>query len=144
MTSRWTETGYNVQNTGWESGFDGESGRIQCAQWCLFGWFQYADAASGNCWSPFPGQLSTTKLFFIRRKERKEKPRGIYHEQRIVPWDDLTNNSNWFFTSQCQCCPVRWNGVSMNLIAPAGIVPECINGTVDVEHRVTVCFAIVQ
>lgn len=62
------------------------------------------------------------------------------HKQWIVPWDNLTNNANWFFAGIGEIATVDWNRFTNMLITPAGIVAEYGGATMNIHDSLGIWF----
>jgi hypothetical protein len=64
---------------------------------------------------------------------------------RDLPWNDLSANSDGFMTSECKERSVNWDGFSLDLIGPPGVITKAFNAQLQVSSICcTVRFSIVQ
>lgn len=88
----------------------------------LFGWLENNRVSGSQCWCDFPGQ----------------------HQDRIVPRNDLTANTNWLQASERYNITIGRNGFAMNLVRPTGVVTQIVQRTVNVKVSLGPRFPIVQ
>lgn len=133
--------GDHVDHSGRKAGFNGELGDGQGAQWRLLGRLEDEGVAGCQRWGPFPaikseGLALDNWLHLL--------PRPPQHEGGVVPRHHAPNHAHWFNFGVADDGPIRGDRLSVNLIRPAGVVAERIDGAVNVELGFGQWFSVVQ
>ena len=106
LTSCWTETGENVDDTSGETGLGDQLGNVESRERRLLSNLHHDRVASCQGWAEFPS----------------------LHEKREIPWNDLTTNTNWLVASIGKEVAGDWDRLSVVLVSKRGIVSVNING----------------
>lgn len=105
-----TETGDDVDDTGREAGLDDQLGGVQTRQRGLLGGLDDNGVTGGNGRADLPGP----------------------HEQREVPGDDLTADTDGLVAGVGEGLGVGVNGLTGDLVGPATVVAQAASGSGDV------------
>merc|ERR1740123_398803 len=95
----------HIDDTGRETGFHSQLGKLQGGQGGHLSWFDDNSIASSKAGGHLPGK----------------------HHQRVVPGGDEATHSNWIFSSDGEIPVgwgrvVDWNSASLNLVTPSSKV----------------------
>lgn len=120
--NRGTESIHHVDNSVRETSFLRQRSHVECGEWGLFCGFKNQSATHGQRRSPLPGQ----------------------HQHRVIPGNDLTNHADWFLPDVRHHWTVRRDRTAVDLISPASIISERIDGTIHVEYGISERLSVVQ
>ena len=88
----------------------------------LFSRLQHESVASGQRWCKLPGQ----------------------HQQREVPWNDLTAHTNWLNLGEAVHISISGNGLAVDLVRPTSVILESADGGLYITTGLFQWLAIVQ